>query len=152
MKEDTLHEQIMQTRMQQSKGKGLHTSRRKQIRYPLRASVVYRWLDPTGLRRRGRGWTRDISEAGTYVLSQRCPNEGDVVELRFRLVSTRQQLVNENGTMDMNGRVIRVDRDGNEGAGAGFAVRSKETASPHESDDSFIRYWQRGVGPAVLRN
>src|SRR5260370_39901202 len=102
------------------------SSRRKQIRYPLKASVFYRWIDQAGLRRQAKGRTRDLSEAGAYVFSHHCPNQGDFVELTFRLVALRQQRIPGNADFDMNARVVRVDRCARAGVHAGFAVKSRE--------------------------
>jgi hypothetical protein len=128
------------------------SSRRKQIRYPLKASVFYRWIDQAGLQRQAKGRTRDLSEAGAYVFCQHCPNEGDFVELTFRLVALRQQQPPGNEDLDMNGRVVRVDRSSLPGSHAGFAVKSRENVAARENGDLFLSYWEASFGHALTSN
>lgn len=128
------------------------SSRRKQIRYPLKASVFYRWIDQAGLERQAKGRTRDLSEAGAYVFSHHCPNEGDFIELTFRLVALRQQQAPGNEDFDMNGRVVRVDRYGRTGAHGGFAVKSRVNVAARESSDLFLSCWEASFGNALISN
>jgi hypothetical protein len=128
------------------------SSRRKQIRYPLKAPVFYRWIDQAGLQRQAKGRTRDLSEAGAYVFSHHCPKEGDFIELTFRLVALRQQQAPGNEDFDMNGRVMRVDRSGRTGAHGGFAVKSRENVAARESSDLFLSRWEASFGNALISN
>src|SRR4029077_2348210 len=128
------------------------SSRRKQIRYPLKASVFYRWIDQAGLQREAKGRTRDLSEAGAYVFSHHCPNEGDFVELTFRLIALRQQHIPGNEDFDMNGRVVRVDRSARAGAHAGFAVKSRENVAARESSDLLLGGWEASLANALVAN
>jgi len=128
------------------------SSRRKQIRYPLKASVFYRWIDQAGLQREAKGRTRDLSEAGAYVFSHHCPNEGDFVELTFRLIALRQQHIPGNEDFDMNGRVVRVDRSARAGVHAGFAVKSRENVAARESSDLLLGGWEASLANALVAN
>jgi hypothetical protein len=128
------------------------SSRRKQIRYPLKASVLYRWIDQAGLRREANGRTRDLSEAGAYVFSRQCPNEGDLVDLKFRLAALRQPHIPGNEDFDMNGRVVRVDRSARAGVYAGFAVKSRENVATRESSDLLLGDWEASLANALIAN
>ena len=125
------------------------SSRRKQIRYPLKASVLYRWIDQAGLRREAKGRTRDLSEAGAYVFSRHCPNEGDLVDLTFRLAALH---IPGNEDFDMNGRVVRVDRPARAGVHAGFAVKSRENVAARESSDLLLGDWEASLANALIAN
>src|SRR5579863_4056100 len=122
--------------------RGYSSSRRSQIRYPLRTPVIYRWLDNNGLQRRARGWTRDISEAGAYVLSSQCPQRGEIVELKFKLLAIREQRApRSNEHFEMSGEVVRVDVAEVAGAGVGFAVRSKTSTGATQGDELSHSPW-----------
>jgi hypothetical protein len=109
-------------------------SRRKNIRYPLRTPVVYRWTDPTGLPCQAKGRTRDLSESGAYVCSSRCPSVGDPVELSVQLLGLRKTRGAENEDIDLSGTVVRVDRKRSIKTGLGFAVQRIETPLNEEVD------------------
>jgi repressor of nif and glnA expression len=129
--------------------RGYSSSRRSQIRYPLRTPVIYRWLDNNGLQRRARGWTRDISEAGAYVLSSQCPQKGEIVELKFRLLALREQRTSQsNEHLEMGGEVVRVDVAETAGAAVGFAVRSKTATGAKQGDELSQRSW---IGNLAMR-
>ncbi|HET7109128.1 MAG TPA: PilZ domain-containing protein [Candidatus Acidoferrum sp.] len=129
------------------------SSRRSQIRYPLRTPVIYRWLDNNGLQRRARGWTRDISEAGAYVLSSHCPQKGDVVELKFKLLALREQRTPRgNEHLEMGGEVVRVDVAKIAGEAVGFAVRSKTPAAAKQADELSQRSWLGSLGMGAVCN
>jgi hypothetical protein len=130
--------------------KALPTYRREQIRFPLRTPVIYHWTEFGGIQCQAIGWTRDISEAGTYVSSCRCPNEGDSVELKFRLLATRQQRAAEDGKeLEMSGKVVRIDRTGSGGVNVGFAVRNSVPATAWQRSDPLERHWESQLGMAV---
>jgi hypothetical protein len=94
------------------------------------------------LQRRGRGWTRDISEAGAYVLSSRCPQKGELVELRFKLGELREQRTPKNSEhLEMGGEVVRVDVAETAGMAVGFAVRSKTATAARQTDEVSQRSW-----------
>jgi hypothetical protein len=115
--------------------------------------VIYRWLDNNGLRRRARGWTRDISEAGAYVLSSHCPHEGEVVELRFKLLALRDQRTPKNNEhLEMGGEVVRVDAAGNAGTTVGFAVRSKTASGARQTDELSQPPWMSNLAMRAICN
>jgi hypothetical protein len=125
------------------------TYRREQIRFPLRAPVVYHWTESGGMQCHAIGWTRDISEAGAYVSSCRCPNEGDSVELKFRLLATRQQRSAGDGkVLEMSGKVVRIDRTRSGGVNVGFAVRNSVPATAWQESDPLERESQLGMAVA----
>lgn len=99
------------------------------MRYPLRASIVYRWRDGEGMERRGRGWTQDISEEGVLVSSENCPAVGDSVDLILRVPSLRSPVPAPTLRMDMSAKVVRVLTDAQDGKNLGFAVRKRGTAT-----------------------
>ncbi len=109
------------------------TSRRKQIRYPLRNSVLYLW-EHDGIKRRGRGRTKDVSEEGLYVSSRNCPQQGDSVNLVFRLAPRSPGTPQPTVRMEMQASVLRIDRDQNDGEEIGFAVlrRDRSASTEHE--------------------
>lgn len=133
--------------------KALHASRRRQIRFPLRAPVTYRWTDTAGLQRHARGRMRDISEVGVFVRSQNCPNEGDFVELTFRILTCGCQRASRNSKdLEMGGIVVRVDRGKCAGEHMGFAIRNKVSAPTWHVDDPFTSFWEDGIGMAMFNN
>jgi hypothetical protein len=139
----------MEPTTQAVQARGYSSSKRRQIRFPLRTPVIYRWLDNNGLQRRARGWTRDISEAGAYVLSSRCPQKGESVELRFKLLALRDQRTTKNNEhLEMGGEVVRVDVAGNTGTTVGFAVRSKTASGARQTDELSQLPW---IGNLAMR-
>src|SRR5258708_2778186 len=129
------------------------SSRRRQIRYPLRTPVIYRWLDNNGLQRRARGWTRDISEAGAYVLSSQCPPKGELVELKFKLLALREQRTPQsNEHLEMGGEVVRVDVAEIAGVAVGFAVRSKTASGVRQADEFAQRSWLSKLAMGAVCN
>lgn len=94
-------------------------TRRKSIRFPLQTPVIFWWTNEFGKRQQAEGYSRDISEGGTFVLAADCPPLGATVELRMDL----QALPNARGAsaIEYEGQVIRVERPNGE-KGNGFAV------------------------------
>jgi PilZ domain len=132
--------------------RGYSSGGRRQIRYPLRTPVVYRWLDNTGLRRRARGWTRDISEAGAYVLSSQCPQKGEFVELTFKLLALREKQTPKNSEhLEIGGEVVRVDVAEIAGTAVGFAIRSK-TAVPGKQSGEPAASWRNDLTLGAVCN
>jgi hypothetical protein len=113
----------------------LSTSRRRQIRYPLRNSVLYRW-ERDGVQQRGRGWTKDVSEEGIYVSSRNCPQEGDSVNLVFRLSRRSSEAPQLSARLEMQARVLRIDRDHTCGEDIGFAVLRRSESTPAQNQFS----------------
>lgn len=110
----------------------LPINRRRQIRYPLRNSVLYLWED-NGVRRRGHGWTKDVSEEGVYVNSRNCPREGNPVNLVFRLARRTANMADPSVRMEMQAKVLRIDRDGACGEDIGFAALRRDLPSQAQS-------------------
>lgn len=104
-------------------------NRRRQIRYPLRNSVLYLW-EQNGVKRRGRGWSKDVSEEGIYVNSRNCPQEGAPVNLVFRLSARSSRAARIVVRMEMQGSVLRIDRDDTCGEDIGFAVSRRDVEAP----------------------
>jgi len=103
------------------------------MRYPLRASVVYRWRDSDGTRRCGRGWTQDVSEGGVLVCSENCPAVGELLDLALRVPTLRTPVPAPALRMDMKAKVIRILNDTGEGKNLGFAARRRDGAGAMES-------------------
>jgi PilZ domain len=153
MQKDEWREKTMEQTTQVVQRKSISASRRNQIRYPLRTPVVYRWQDSSGLQRRARGWTRDISETGAYVLSHRCPIKGEFVELTFKLLGFGGQHNSRNKDhLAMGGEVVRVDFAEMAGAAVGFAVRSKAAAPNRQTVDPLERIWMGGLALSAVCN
>jgi PilZ domain len=102
----------------------LFDQRRKNIRFPLKASVVYSWVDATGSKRQGQGQTVNISERGAFIASPLLPPEGTTIELRFflRAISTDHPKAIE---FLMKATVIRVESEDVGSVGNGFAVEAQ---------------------------
>lgn len=134
-------------------GPSYSSTRRRQIRYPLRTPVVYRWLDESGLQRRARGLTRDISEAGAYVVSSQCPPKGEFVQLTFKLLKLHeQQTPRKREHLEMGGEVVRIDFADVVGAAVGFAVRSKIPAPTRPTDELSQQRWTSDLAVGSLCN
>jgi len=118
------------------------------MRYPLRASVAYRWRDANGTERCGRGWTQDLSEEGVMVSSDNCPALGEPVDLVLRVPTTRSPMPAPALRMNMKARVVRLESPGAEGKNLGFAVHSRDCAGPMESKSqrSTLSYLGSGAG------
>jgi hypothetical protein len=126
-----------------------NTNRRKQMRYPLRASVVYRWRDTAGMRRCGRGWTQDVSEEGVLVCSEDCPAVGELLDLVLRVPTLRKPVPAPPLRMDMKAKVIRILNDTGERKNLGFAARRRDGAGAKEgkSERPTLPYQAFAVGP-----
>lgn len=153
MQKDEWSEKTMEQATQVVQRKGISVSRRNQIRYPLRTPVVYRWQDSSGSQRHAKGWTRDISEGGAYVLSGHCPTKGESVELTFKLLSFGGQQNSRHKThLTMGGEVVRVDLAEMAGEAVGFAVRTKTSAPNKQTTDPPERIWMAGPGLSFVCN
>jgi len=153
MQKDEWRGTTMEQTTQAVQGKSISASRRSQIRYPLRTPVIYRWQDTSGLQRRARGWTRDISEAGAYVLSNRCPEKGEFVQLTFKLLGFGAQHDSRNkNRLEMGGEVVRVDFAKMAEVGVGFAVRSRKATPTRQTDDPTERSWMDRLALSTVCN
>jgi hypothetical protein len=102
-------------------------STRTEIRFPLEASVEFRWRTPDGATLHGIGRSRDISEHGVFVLAEQCPPKGDKVELTVLIDEVIQ--TGEVFHVHIKGNVLRIDEVMSEREGYGFAVLSDEAIS-----------------------
>lgn len=109
-------------------------NRRRCIRYPLRALALVEWESRGGTCKHARGWTKDVSEAGAYVVCSQCPNEGDVIQLVLKFPVYPTPGSGRRTEIDMNGSVLRVDRDPVHGRELGFAVRRRDNGSSPEPE------------------
>jgi hypothetical protein len=96
---------------------------RRAIRYSLHANAVFAWRDERGRRRAARGYTRDISMRGAYVVAAECPPRGACVSINVylpgQLDGVRFIRVNAEGL------VLRVDSASGERASGGFSMQNK---------------------------
>jgi PilZ domain len=90
------------------KGRDKTLEPRNAIRYPIAASVVFRWEDQMGTVFRGMGVTRDISVSGAFIIAMDCPPAGSMltVEIFLPYLENRRQFMR----MVTEGRVARVER------------------------------------------
>lgn len=95
---------------------------RRAVRYSLRANAVFDWLDERGIKRRARGYTRDISVRGAYLIATQCPPRGISVSISVYLPAQPDE--RSFIRVKAQGRVLRVDPAGRIGAEAGFAIHN----------------------------
>jgi hypothetical protein len=106
---------------------------RRQIRYPLRAPVTFRWIGRDGATHEGKGNSRDISEGGAYIVTRSSPpiGSGVLLEIRFPYLPELDRF----HRIEMDGEVVRVDLLLDNRAGWGFAISSKRTILQEVEDD-----------------
>jgi hypothetical protein len=97
---------------------------RKTVRYALKASVIFSWVDEEGVTRKGRGCTRDISTRGAYVLCSDRPPLGASIILNICI----PLLIEENRILriETEGRVLRVE---SMGECRGFSIQNDRVAT-----------------------
>ena len=93
---------------------------RSTIRYPLEASVVFWWEDEHGTCKQEEGRGRDASDRGAYILSTACPRVGAGIRLRISMEGFPDEPTALR--IDVEGRVLRVERGRANGQNSGFAV------------------------------
>src|SRR5260370_2483035 len=64
---------------------GCRSLRRRHLRYPLAAAVKYQWSARNLMMGEGEGRSRDISEAGTFVLTNALPPVGASIDVASQL-------------------------------------------------------------------
>jgi hypothetical protein len=111
-----------------------YTTRRAHMRYPLRILVGYRWRDSHGAKRGGKGWTRNLSEEGAFVQTRDCPAEHEDVDLFLRIPRLRTSSIVSAMRMTMEGRVVRVERNTEQGIDLGFAIQKRRGVSSDDGD------------------
>jgi PilZ domain len=106
---------------------------RRQIRYPLRAPVTFRWIGRDGATHEGKGNSRDISEGGAYIVTRSSPplGAGVLLEIRFPYLPELDQF----HRIEMDGQVVRVDLLLDNRAGWGFAISSRRTVLQEVEDE-----------------
>lgn len=58
---------------------------RKTVRFYLEAEATCSWLDGDGHRKECKGWTRDVSQRGAYILASGNPPRGAMIHLVISL-------------------------------------------------------------------
>jgi hypothetical protein len=104
------------------------------MRFPVVASVFFRWKDANGNEHRGEGTSRDISETGAFVLTAVCPPLDADIELRISLVGLLKTTTA--GRMELGGRVLRVEQTAAGGGIGGFAVLTQEVIFLEQDESS----------------
>lgn len=97
---------------------------RRFARFKLEVPVLFSWRDENGSRRRARGYTRDLSPGGMYLISPRCPPLGAVVGLDAFLPPLSESA--PPWRMHSHGRVVRLERSPRGEGPGGFAAVSSE--------------------------
>jgi hypothetical protein len=97
--------------------------KREQIRYGIRADVMFEWSDAEGFPHQGRGFTRDIGIKGMFIYSESQPAEKSDVEVEIALQSVVSEVTKL--WMRAEGVVIRVERTTSPGIPHGFAVLNR---------------------------
>ena len=104
------------------------------MRFPVKARVIFKWIDETGETREGEGRTLNISERGAFVIAPRYPPRGTPVELKVFL--PRIPITPFVGTVLIKATVVRNEEkmSGDEAA-RGFAIEGQATqlGLPHET-------------------
>jgi hypothetical protein len=104
---------------------GCRSLRRRHLRYPLAAGVKYQWSARNLMMGEGEGRSRDISEAGTFVLTNALPPVGASIDVAIQLPAW--QVGAAALCMEMTGEVIRVDVPPGQERKWGFAISSAKT-------------------------
>jgi hypothetical protein len=94
---------------------------RNKIRYRLSADAVFTWEGSERNRLHGKGVTRDVSLAGTFILTPTSPPVGAMVELEIFLAPTSG--VGQKVRIRTEAKVIRVEHSG---TSEGFAAASQD--------------------------
>ncbi len=95
--------------------------RRRHIRYSLKGTVNFCWKDEGGLRQ-GEGFTREVSEAGMFVLTDTCPPVGATARLDVLFHSL---LAYSQVHMQAKAQVLRVEPSSDAATVGGFAATIK---------------------------
>jgi hypothetical protein len=104
---------------------GCRSLRRRHLRYPLAADVKYQWSARNLMMGEGEGRSRDISEAGTFVLTNALPPVGASIDVAIQLPAWQAGAAAL--CMEMTGEVIRVDVPPGQERKWGFAISSAKT-------------------------
>ena len=96
---------------------------RKHPRFKLEVLVVFSWREPNGSRRRARGYTRDLSPGGMFLITPRTPPLGTTIGLDAFLPPLSEAA--GSWRIVSKGRVVRVEANPTEGVPGGFAAVSQ---------------------------
>jgi len=96
---------------------------RKYPRFKLEVPVVFSWREPNGSRRRARGYTRDLSPGGMFLITPRMPPVGSSVGMDAYLPPLSEAA--GSWRIVSQGRVVRVEPNPREGTPGGFAAVSQ---------------------------
>lgn len=115
------------------------TEVRHNIRYPLRARAQFVWVGRDGQRHEARGYSRDVSEDGAYILTKTCPPVGATVHLAINFPYVPDPA--RSRRLEVNGRVMRVDLLLANKSRWGFAIASspsddRQDREPHRAPTS----------------
>jgi hypothetical protein len=105
---------------------------RRQIRFPLRASVSFTWFSNQGRPCEAKGNSRNIGEGGAYIISRSCPAVGDQIILVFRFL--RMPVFARFQKLEMSGLVVRAEALPDSKGMWGFAVSSVWTILQETED------------------
>jgi len=111
--------------------------RRRHLRYPLAAVVKYQWSARNLMMGEGEGRSRDISEAGTFVLTNALPPVGASIDVAIQLPAW--QVGAAALRMEMTGEVVRVDVPPGQERKWGFAISSAKTLLKRKMAESEMR-------------
>jgi len=95
--------------------------RRRSNRFDLRTPVSFLWKGLDGIRHRGEGLVRDISELGIFVFADGPPPAGSTVQFEVCFPSTSVK----RAEIRARGRVVRVETVDESRAQFGFAAATQ---------------------------
>jgi hypothetical protein len=105
----------------------------------MNASVIFRWSGPESGQYQGEGLTRDMSVAGTFVLTATCPPPNAVVHVEVLLPLSDGA---SRALMKADMMVLRVEHDnagnnrsGFSAVGKGFSLRTFSERATRLVDD-----------------
>ena len=124
--------QITDAKMTDASESDFSSEVRRQIRYPLRAPVIFRWIGRDGAAHEGKGNSRDISEGGAYIVTRSSPPMGAGITLQIRFPYLPE--LDRFHRIEMDGQVVRVDLLLDSRAGWGFAISSRRTVLQEAED------------------
>jgi hypothetical protein len=103
------------------------------MRLPLEASAAFWWKDSAGTYQEGRGRIRDITERGAFIFAAVCPPHNANVDLRivFDALPGAKTVLR----MEVQGRVVRVERTSMSQANDGFAIETKHAMLKENGED-----------------
>jgi hypothetical protein len=101
--------------------------RRKDIRFLLRVPVTFKWNDEQAQPHEGSGFSRDISTAGIFVMTEIYPPLGAAVDVEVLLPSIRDDAP-QGLRLNSPGIVLRVIETEGFASTSDFAMAAKREA------------------------